>query len=201
MQSLAPGGRCAVVVPEGLLFGSTKAHVELRKKLLHDFEMLAVISLPAGVFKPYAGVKTSVLVFRNPTSSKKVKNVWFYEIKNDGYDPEKITSGVRAETPERNEIPGMLVQWRQYRDSGFKTPPGVEGKSLLDPGSDEPKCWWMPDKALAEEDFNLSAARYKPQVGEKPPEDDPADLIKETLKLEQDITGGLEALLKEVECT
>ena len=199
MQSLAPGGRCAVVVPEGLLFGSTKAHVELRKKLLHDFEMLAVISLPAGVFKPYAGVKTSVLVFRNPTSSKKVKNVWFYEIKNDGYDPEKITSGVRAETPEANEIPDMLVEWKQYRDSAFKSPPGVEGKSLLDPGSDEPKCWWITNKALADEDFNLSAARYKPQVGEKPPDDDPADLIKETLQIEKDITKGLEALLKEVE--
>jgi len=76
MQSLAPGGTCAVVVPEGLLFGSTKAHVELRKKLVHDFEMLAVVSLPAGVFKPYAGVKTSVVVFRKPTSTKKVKKRW-----------------------------------------------------------------------------------------------------------------------------
>jgi len=198
MQSLAPGGTCAVVVPEGLLFGSTKAHVELRKKLAHDFEMLVVISLPAGVFKPYAGVKTSVLVFRNPTSTQKVKNVWFYEIKNDGYDPEKITSGVRAETSEQNEIPAMLVEWKKYRDSGFKTPPGVEGKSLLDPGSDEPKSWWIANNVLADEDFNLSAARYKPQVGEKPPEEAPADLIRETLKLERDIAEGLEALLKEV---
>jgi type I restriction enzyme M protein len=68
MQHLAPGGRCAVVVPEGLLFGSTGAHVELRKKLVHDFDLLAVVSLPAGVFKPYAGVKTAVLVFRKPAS-------------------------------------------------------------------------------------------------------------------------------------
>ncbi len=67
MDSLAPGGRCAVVVPEGLLFGSTEAHVDLRKKLVEDFNLHAVISLPAGVFKPYAGVKTSVLVFSRPT--------------------------------------------------------------------------------------------------------------------------------------
>ena len=199
MQSLAPGGTCAVVVPEGLLSGSTKAHVELRKKLIYDFEMLAVISLPAGVFKPYAGVKTSVLVFRNPTSSKMIRNVWFYEIKNDGFDPEKITGGVRAETPEQNEIPSMLVEWKGYKNSGFKTPPGVEGKSILIPGSEEPKSWWVVNKALADEDFNLSAARYKPQVGEKPPDDEPEDLIRETLAFEHEIAKNLEKLLKDVE--
>ena len=66
MRSLAPGGRCAVVVPEGALFGSTKAHKELRKKLLYEFEIQAVVSLPAGVFKPYAGVKTSVSLLPSP---------------------------------------------------------------------------------------------------------------------------------------
>lgn len=66
MNSLAVGGRCAVVVPEGLLFGSTGAHVDLRRKLVTDFDLLAVVSLPAGVFKPYTGVKTAVLVFRKP---------------------------------------------------------------------------------------------------------------------------------------
>src|SRR5262245_14060327 len=66
MKALAPGGRCAVVVPEGLLFGSARAHVDLRKKLIDEFDLLAVVSLPAGVFKPYAGVKTAVLIFRRP---------------------------------------------------------------------------------------------------------------------------------------
>jgi len=198
MQSLAPAGTCAVVVPEGLLFGSTAAHTDLRKKLVEDFEVLAVISLPAGVFKPYAGVKTSVLVFRKPTSAKKIKNVWFYEVKNDGYDPDKITSGVRAETPEQNEIPAMLVEWKKYKDSGFKTPPGVKGKALLKPGTDDPKSWWVLNKALADEDFNLSASRYKPLVGEKPPEDDPRDLVEKTLALEKQIAEGLEGLLSEL---
>jgi len=90
MQALAPGGRCAVVVPEGLLFGSTKAHIELRRKLLESYELLAIVSLPAGVFKPYAGVKTGVLVFRKPMNSATgTKHVWFYEVRNDGYDPDK----------------------------------------------------------------------------------------------------------------
>jgi len=201
MQSLAPGGTCAVVVPEGQLFGSTKAHVDLRKKLVNEFEVLAIISLPSGVFRPYAGVKTSVLIFRNPMSAKKIKNVWFYELKNDGYDPDKITSGVRAETPEQNEIPAMLAEWKKFKDSGYKSPPGVEGKSLLEPGSDEPKAWWVTNEELAYSDFNLSAARYKPQVGEKPPEEDPVELLEDSAKQEIDIIRGLHGLLSELDET
>ena len=73
MESLAPGGGCAIIVPEGALFGSTSGHIELRKKLVEDYELLAVISLPAGVFKPYAGVKTGILVFRKPAESQKAE--------------------------------------------------------------------------------------------------------------------------------
>jgi type I restriction enzyme M protein len=210
MDALAPGGRCAVIVPEGALFGSTTAHIELRRKLVQDFELLAVISLPAGLFKPYAGVKTGILVFRKPSSQSdqpiknqksKIKNarkVWFYEIKNDGYDPDKITGGGRPETPERNELPEMLRQWNAYKDSGFKRPPGPETGTLLPPGTDQPKCWWASGSLIAENEFNLAAGRYKPPVGEKPPEEDPAELIGKTLKLERDIATGLEVLLKEV---
>ena len=68
LRSLAPGGRCAVVVPEGALFGSTNAHKTLRENLLREYQLLAVVSLPTGVFKPYSGVKTSVLVFRSPST-------------------------------------------------------------------------------------------------------------------------------------
>ena len=71
MDALAPGGRCAVIVPEGALFGSTSAHIDLRRKLVEDYELLAVISLPAGVFKPYAGVKTGILMFRKPGESQR----------------------------------------------------------------------------------------------------------------------------------
>jgi len=205
MEALAPGGQCAVVVPEGLLFGSTTAHVELRRKLVEDYQLLAVVSLPAGVFKPYAGVKTGVLVFRRPSSidnrQSKIKNakVWFYEIRADGYDPDKIQGGGRPETPERNDIPDLLRQWREYKKSGFKDAPGVEAGTLLPPESAEPRCWWATVEAIAGNDYNLAAGRYKPQMAEKAPEEDPAELIRETLKIEREIAEGLEKLLKEVE--
>jgi len=207
MEALAPGGRCAVVVPEGLLFGSTKAHVELRRKLVEDYDLLAVVSLPAGVFKPYAGVKTGVLVFRKPdngdTNNDKKKRskakVWFFEVRADGFDPDKISGGGRPETPERNDIPELLRQWKDYKDSKFTKPPGVEAGTLLNPGSEEPRCWWATVKTIADNDYNLAAGRYKPQVAETAPDDDPAELIREVLVIEKDITDGLNQLLQQVE--
>jgi type I restriction enzyme M protein len=201
MQSLAPGGRCAVVVPEGVLFGSTNAHTELRKKLVKDFNLLAVVSLPAGVFKPYTGVKTAVLVFRKPPegSSQSTAKVWFYEVKNDGYDPDKITGGGRPETPNENDIPDLLSQWKTYKASSFKEPPGIKAGTLLEAGSEEPKCWWAELETIEENDYNLAAGRYKPQVAEAVPDEDPADLIREVLAIEQEITTGLTKLLQEVE--
>jgi type I restriction enzyme M protein len=209
MEALAPGGRCAIIVPEGALFGSTSAHIELRRKLVEDYELQAVISLPAGVFKPYAGVKTGILIFRKPMEAAKPdkrkaekkndRKVWFYQINNDGYDPDKITGGGRPETPEQNELPEMLRQWKTYKDFGFKKPPGTEAGAVLPPGTEEAKCWWAKVSTIAENDFNLGAGRYKPQVGEKPPEEDAAELIGKTFKLERDIADGLEKLLKNVE--
>jgi len=203
MEALAPGGRCAVVVPEGLLFGSTKAHVDLRRKLMGDYDLLAVISLPAGEFKPYAGVKTGVLVFRKPMvdvkGTQQSGNVWFYEVKNDGFDPDKIVGGGRPETPEKNDIPDLLRQWKLYKVSGFKNPPGVKTGTLLPPGNEEPRCWWASSETVAENSYNLAAGRYKPQVAEQAPEEDPAELIREVLILEREIVDGLERLLKEVE--
>jgi type I restriction enzyme M protein len=203
MEAMAPGGRCAVVVPEGLLFGSTNAHKELRRKLIEEYNLLAVVSLPAGVFKPYAGVKTGILVFQRPFESGNneddKKKVWFYDIHADGFDPDKISGGGRPETPDRNDIPDLLVQWEMYKKTGYTNPPGVEGGTLLEPGSDVPKCWWASIDTIEENDYNLAAGRYRPQVAEKAPEEDPADLIRQTLDIEREITEGLEKLLKEVE--
>lgn len=201
MESLAPGGRCAVVVPEGLLFGSTSAHKDLRRKLVENFELLAVISLPAGVFKPYAGVKTGVLVFRKPATEqgKKTDKVWFYEVRNDGYDPDKISGGVRPETPNQNDIPELLKQWVFFRESGFTNPPGVEAGTLLEPGTEPPRCWWATQELIAENDYNLAAGRYKPQVAENAPKEEPEHLILELLDIERQITAGLENLLHEME--
>jgi type I restriction enzyme M protein len=205
MEALAPGGQCAVVVPEGLLFGSTSAHVELRRKLVEDYDLLAVVSLPAGVFKPYAGVKTGVLLFRRPASAKKDKNakynekVWFYEVRADGFDPDKLQGGGRPETPERNDIRDLLQQWAAYKKSGFKDIPGVETGALLPVRSDEPRCWWASINFIAENDYNLAAGRYKPQLEATAPDEDPVQLIRETLAVELGLAVGLEKLLQSVE--
>jgi len=180
--------------------------MELRRKLVEDYDLLAVISLPAGVFKPYAGVKTGVLVFRRPISgqtrdkeTKYQEKVWFYEVRADGFDPDKIQGGGRPETPERNDIPDLLNKWKEYKESGYKEPPGIEANSLLDPEAEEPRCWWATIKTIVENDYNLAAGRYKPQIAEKVPDDDPAELIRETLDIEREIAKGLEKLLKEIE--
>jgi len=199
MESLAPGGRAAVIVPEGLLFGSTSGHVELRRKLVEEFDLQAVVSLPAGVFKPYAGVKTAILIFRKPANDKSTRRVWFYEVKNDGFDPDKILGGGRQATPEKNDLPTLIAQWREFKATGFEQPPGVETGTLLDAGTPEPTCWWAKVETIAENDYNLGAGRYKPQTIENAPQEDPADLIRETLAIEREIAGGLEKLLKEVE--
>lgn len=203
MKALAPGGRCAVVVPEGLLFGSTGAHVDLRKKLVQDFEVLAVVSLPAGVFKPYAGVKTSVVVFRKPTAKIEKaldeRKIWFYEVTNDGYHPDKISGGGRVETPDENRIPDLLRKWTTYKEGGFENPPGPEGGTVLEPDADEPSCWWIDGRLLEENGFNLSAGGYKPSRGNEIEEIDLIKLIRSTITLEDEISNGLKTLLKEME--
>lgn len=201
MESLAPGGRAAVVVPEGLLFGSTAGHVELRRKLIEEFDLLAVVSLPAGVFKPYAGVKTAILVFRRPAFAKTKPDdakVWFYEVKNDGFHPERIVGGGRVQTPDRNDLPNLLELWAEFKSSGFKNPPGVEASKLLAAGEREPKSWWASASDIAENDFNLVAGRYKPRIAEPAPEEDPATLIQQALKTERTIAANLEKLLAEI---
>jgi type I restriction enzyme M protein len=160
--------------------------------------VLAVVSLPAGVFKPYAGVKTAVLVFRRPVREKKTtEKVWFYEIKNDGFDPDKIAGGGRPETPGQNDIPALLAAWDQFKGTNFATPPGPESGSLLPAGSPEPTCWWATRETLAGNDYNLAAGRYKPQVTENRAEEDPAELIQKTLVVEREIVTSLEKLLGE----
>jgi len=204
MECLAPGGRCAIVVPEGTLYSLTGAHKDLRKKLLHDFEINAVVSLPPGVFKPYAGVKTSIVFFRKPSRQSNADKpatdrVWFYEISNDGYDPEKIQSGGRPETPELNDIPELLNLWKAYKESGFNTTIGEKAGTLLPPDSPEPKYWWADYDTVKESDYDLSSTRYKPGVSEVSTEENPVEIIQDILVSEQKMMKSFEDLLRKVE--
>jgi type I restriction enzyme M protein len=117
LDLLQPGGMAAVIVPEGVLFGSTGAHKTLRRQLLFQHELHAVISLPAGVFNPYTGVKTSILVFKKGGGIEqgvsikgqppRTERVWFYEVKNDGYS----LDAKRTPDYARNDIWDALAKW------------------------------------------------------------------------------------------
>jgi type I restriction enzyme M protein len=205
MQSLAAGGRCAVVIPEGLLFGSTSAHTELRKKLCTDFDVQCVVSLSAGVFKPYAGVKTSILIFRKPTDVAQTaglgfekRRVWFYDLAQDGYDAEKISSGGRPITADKNDIPGFLTAWAAFKRDGYRTPPGVAAGTLLPAGSPEPKSWHATLEQIEASDWSLASSRYRPQVTSTLVDEDPRELITSAIKAEDQIRDGLSNLLSEL---
>ena len=121
-----------------------------------------------------------------------------YEIKNDGYDPDKVSGGGRPETPDQNDIPALLHVWAEYKASKFTQPPGEEAGTILKPGSPEPKYWWADFERIVDSDANLTASRYKPTVGEEISDEDPAELIREVLGLEKQLVDGLETLLGEV---
>jgi type I restriction enzyme M protein len=136
LQLLKPGGRAAVIVPEGVLFGSSNAHLALRKKLIELTQLQAVISLPSGVFQPYAGVKTSILVFSKGGTTD---NVWFYEVTADG----ETLNAKRTPDPENNDLWDMRLK--------FKLRYEQDTPAFLKPFEEEIKVW----KALATDERSL----------------------------------------------
>lgn len=206
MESLAPGGRCAVIVPEYLLFSSTPLLKKLRREIVEDYHLLAVVSLPSRVLDPNSKVKFSVLVFQrafgDAQESNKIrlgKKVWFYNIRADGFGCDRKFRHKRLETPNTNDIPDLLEQWAAYKNSGFRNSSGIESGTLLDEKSEDPRCWWTTIGNISENGYNLTATRYKPQVARRMPDDDPTELIRVTLAIEREISSGLKKLLKEVE--
>lgn len=141
LDLLQVGGRCAVIVPEGVLFGNTDAHVKLRRELLTEHCVEAVISLPAGVFQPYTGVKTSILVFRKETpraaktsfekNRPRTEHVWFYEVSADGFS----LDAKRSPHPgQDNDLWDALVQVRRWLEQGRAAAEG-------DPTYHQPRYW------------------------------------------------------------
>ena len=104
IKSLEIGGRCACIVPDGVLFGSSKAHKAIRMELIENNCLQAVISMPSGVFKPYAGVSTAILIFKKDPSG--TKNVWFYDMQTDGYTLDDKRSPIEA-----NDIPDIIARF------------------------------------------------------------------------------------------
>ena len=112
LRALDMGGRCAVIVPEGVLFGSSRAHIELRRRIVEENRLDGVLSMPSGVFRPYAGVSTAVLLF---TRGAKTENIWFYDMSHDGFSLDDKRLPVKE-----NDIPDVLLCWQQRHDSAFQ---------------------------------------------------------------------------------
>jgi type I restriction enzyme M protein len=177
----AGGGRCGVIVPEGVLFGSTSAHKELRRQLIENNRVEAVMSLPGGVFQPYSGVKTSVLFFRK---GGKTDNVLFLHADNDGY---KLDANHDAAI-EQYDLPSLIAAYRN-REANWATWQARDPKAQWTP------LWWFADSAtLRANDFNLSAGRYRPMSQAQVDHQDPRELLAELAAIEAEIAQEVEAL-------
>ena len=199
LRLLKPGGRAAVIVPDGVLFGSSKAHKELRRLLVEEQKLDAVISLPSGVFRPYAGVSTAILLFTK-TNSGGTDNVWFYGVEADGrslddkrtlllsedkFGPTPRTA-LAAEDHPKNNLPDVLARWSQRDGSEHKR-------------SRTAQSFCVPKADIVAEGYDLSLNRYKEVVHEEVEHRAPKEILGELAKLEVEIHQGkkeLEGLLR-----
>ncbi|MCF6198598.1 MAG: type I restriction-modification system subunit M [Hyphomicrobiaceae bacterium] len=195
LRLLKTGGRAAVIVPDGVLFGSSKAHKELRRMLVEDHKLDAVIKLPSGVFRPYAGVSTAILLFTK-TGVGGTDNVWFYELLADGYSlddkrnellPSEKLGPVPAEAladdeHDKNNLPDILARWQQ-RD-------GEEQDRLRTAQS----FCVSKDDIAATGSYDLSLNRYKEVEHEEIDYPAPTEIIRELREIETEISNGLTKL-------
>ncbi len=157
---LRVGGKASVIVPNGVLFGSSNAHIQARKLLLEKSQLEAVISMPSGVFQPYSGVGTAVLVF---TKGGKTENVWFYEMQKDGYSLDQKRDRIDG----KGDIPDVIDKFHKRQES-------------------EQSIIVSVDK-IKQADFNLSISRYKQVKHAEVELEDPETLLKSILKIENEI--------------
>ena len=174
LRMLRVGGRCACIVPDGVLFGSSKAHKDIRRALIEGNRLEAVISMPSGVFKPYAGVSTGILVFTK-TGHGGTDKVWFYDMKADGLSLDDKRTPI-----DENDIPDIIERFRN-RDK-------EEDRERTE------QSFFVEKDEIAENDYDLSINKYK-KVEYIPVEYPPtSEILKELKELEQEIAKGLEEL-------
>ncbi|MDP3066719.1 MAG: N-6 DNA methylase, partial [Methanobacteriaceae archaeon] len=168
---LTIGGRCAVIVPQGVLFGNSKAHKSIRQKLLEDCRLDAVISMPSGVFKPYAGVSTGILIF---TKGEPTENVWFYDMEADGYSLDDKRTFIDG----KGDIPDII---EKYNNKEY-----LEDRKA--------KCFAVPLEEIKENDYSLSISNYKEIEYEEIEYEAPEVIKAKILELEEKIITGLKEL-------
>jgi type I restriction enzyme M protein len=179
LRLLKPGGRAAVIVPDGVLFGSSKAHKSIRELLVDGHKLDAVISMPSGVFKPYAGVSTAVLVFTK-TNSGGTDKVWFYDMQADGFSLDDKRTPLDAQKHEENNIPDIVSRWKNRE--------AEETRARTD------QSFLVPAEEIREKAYDLSINRYKEIVHEEIEYDPPQKIIEELEGIEQEIQDGLREL-------
>ena len=179
-KMLKIGGRCASIVPDGVLFGSSSAHKALRKELVDNQQLIAVISMPSGVFKPYAGVSTAVLVFTK-TNNGGTDKVWFYDMKADGYSLDDKRSPI-----DQNDIPDVIARFQNLQ--------AEEARERTE------QSFMVPKQEIVDNGYDLSINKYK-KTEYKPIEYPPTEqILKEIMELNQQImieTEELSRRLKE----
>lgn len=174
IRMLKKGGRCACIVPDGVLFGTSKAHIAIRKELVENHHLRAVVSMPSGVFKPYAGVSTAVLVFTK-TGAGGTDKVWFYDMKADGFSLDDKRSEITD-----NDIPDILVRFAN-----------LEGEANR--GRTE-QSFFVSKEEIADNKYDLSINRYKEVVYEKVEYDAPSVILDRIAALNVEIAAKTEEL-------
>ncbi len=174
LRMLKNGGRSATIVPDGVLFGSSKAHVALRQHLIDANQLEAVISLPSGVFKPYAGVSTAILVF---TKGGQTGDVMFYDVQADGLS----LDDKRQEIPE-NDLPNVLEKFQQRR---------LDSADFSDRTT---KAFKVPVADIRRNKYDLSINRYKEAVQDDTKFDPPAEVLRRMKCIEAEIVSDMAEL-------
>jgi type I restriction enzyme M protein len=179
LRLLKPGGRAAVIVPDGVLFGSSTAHKTLRRILVEEQKLDAIISVPSGVFKPYAGVSTAVLLFTK-TNSGGTDQVWFYDMQADGFSLDDKRTPLDSSRPENNNIPDILARWKNRQ--------GEAGRARTE------RSFLVPKAEIAANHYDLSLNRYQEVVQEAVQYDPPHKILADLTALECEIQAGLAEL-------
>lgn len=169
---LVSGGRCAVIVPDGVLFGSSNAHVAVRKHLVESCQLEGVISMPGGVFKPYAGVSTGILIF---TKGGETDKVWFYDMQADGFSLDDKRDQIKD-----NDIPDIIEKWNN--------------RNSLKAANKNDKWFWIEKSKIVENDFALSVQKYKSADIESQIYEDSSLVLSRLMILESEIQASLSAL-------
>ena len=174
LRMLKKGGQCACIVPDGVLFGSSKAHQSIRKEIVENHQLRAVISMPSGVFKPYAGVSTAVLVFTK-TGAGGTDKVWFYDMTADGYS----LDDKRAAVPE-NDIPDIIARFHN-----------LEGEADRQRTK---KSFFVPKAEIVENGYDLSINKYKKTEYKAVEYPSTTEILADLHELEMQITAGFAEL-------